>query len=312
MTNIGNLLHCVSKQIQRSDRDAAISSFLATTTETENIKPDHCAIKRVEKLEKEIYALFAQVLHLYRADQLMLSFNGGKDCTVLLDLVHAYFKRNKCISHIRLPVLYIETDDGFEEVEAVVLDCERRYNINLVRRKGCIKEVLGQILEEMPEIRAVFMGTRRTDPYCENLNFMQVTDPGWPKLMRINPLIDWSYNDIWYYTFVRDVPYCRLYEKGYTSLGQKNNTTPNPHLRMFDPITRAITYKHAAELGDAKYERAGRNRSDYVETCVTEEQEQEQNDVNEVEAEPASDKRASDKPVAKEKSGKKSKKTKKH
>lgn len=105
----------------------------------------------------------------------MISFNGGKDCTVLLDLVHSYFKRNKCISHIRLPVLYIETENGFEEVEAVVLDCERRYNINLIRRKGAIKEALAQILQEMPEIRAVLMGTRRTDPFCENLNTMQVS-----------------------------------------------------------------------------------------------------------------------------------------
>lgn len=57
MTNIGNMLHCVSKQIQRSEREAAISSFLATTTETENVKPDHCAIKRVEKLEKDAFAV---------------------------------------------------------------------------------------------------------------------------------------------------------------------------------------------------------------------------------------------------------------
>ncbi|XP_017480705.1 PREDICTED: FAD synthase-like isoform X1 [Rhagoletis zephyria] len=274
MTNIGNMLHCVSKQIKRSERDAAISSFLATATETENVKPDHCAIKRVEKLEKDVFALFAQVLHLYRAEELMVSFNGGKDCTVLLDLVHSYFKRNKCISHIRLPVLYIEAEDGFEEVEAVVLDCERRYNINLIRRKGCIKEALTQILQEMPEIRAVLMGTRRTDPFCENLNTMQVTDLDWPSLMRINPLLDWSYRDIWYYTFVRQVPYCRLYENGYTSLGQKYNTQPNPHLRLFDPITKAVTYKHAAELEDSKYERAGRVRKDYVVDCVNEEEEE--------------------------------------
>ncbi|XP_014091842.2 FAD synthase [Bactrocera oleae] len=267
MTNIGNLLHCVSKQIKRSERDALISSFLAKTTETENIKPDHCAIGRVERLEKEAFAFFAQALHLYQADEWMISFNGGKDCTVLLDLLQAFFKRNKCISHIRVPVLYIETENSFEEVEAVVLDCERRYNIELIRRKGCIKDVLTQILEEKPEIRAIFMGTRRTDPYCENLNAMQVTDVGWPSVMRINPLLDWSYSDIWYYTFVRQVPYCRLYEEGYTSLGQKHNTLPNPHLRIFDPVTRAVTYKHAAELMDAEFERAGRTKKDYVESC---------------------------------------------
>uniref|UniRef100_A0A0A1X3K3 FAD synthase n=1 Tax=Zeugodacus cucurbitae TaxID=28588 RepID=A0A0A1X3K3_ZEUCU len=270
MTNIGHLLHCVSKQIKSSERDALISSFLAKATETENVKPDHCAIRRVERLEKEAFAFFAQALHIYQADEWMLSFNGGKDCTVLLDLLQAFFKRNKCISHVRVPVLYIESDDSFEEVEAVVLDCERRYNIELIRHKGCIKDVLTQVLAERPEIRAVFMGSRRTDPYCENLNAMQVTDVGWPSVMRISPLLDWSYRDIWYYTFVRQVPYCRLYEQGYTSLGQKHNTMPNPHLRMFDPITRAVTYKHAAELTDAEFERAGRTKKDYVESCEKE------------------------------------------
>lgn len=121
-----------------------------------------------------LFQFFAQVLHMYQADEWMVSFNGGKDCTVLLELLQAFFKRNKCIGHVRLPVLYIESENSFEEVEAVVLDCERRYNIDLIRRKGSIKDVLTQILEEMPEIRAVFMGTRHTDPYCENLNAMQV------------------------------------------------------------------------------------------------------------------------------------------
>ncbi|XP_004530428.1 probable FAD synthase [Ceratitis capitata] len=271
VTNIGNLLHCVSKQIKRSEQEAIISSFLATTTETENVKPDHCAIKRVEKLEKDVFTLFAQVLHLYQADELMISFNGGKDCTVLLDIIQRYFKRNKCISHIRIPVLYIETEDSFQEVEAVVLDCERRYNINLIRRKGCIKDVLAEVLQEIPEMRAIFMGTRRTDPFSENLNIMQVTDLNWPRIMRIFPLLDWSYRDIWEYTFVRKVPYCNLYEQGYTSLGQIHNTSPNPHLRIFDPITKAVTYKHAAELRDAEYERAGRNIKSNKENCANNE-----------------------------------------
>ncbi|XP_067636352.1 FAD synthase isoform X2 [Eurosta solidaginis] len=275
ITNIGGLLHCVSKQIQRAQHEAAITALLATATESENVKPDHCAEKRVEKLEKAVFELFAEVLHLYRADELMIAFNGGKDCTVLLHLIYTYFKRNKCISHVRLPVLYIEPDNGFEEVEAVVLDCERCYNMNLIRRKGCIKDVLVEVLEEMPELRAVFMGTRRTDPYSEHLSIMQATDVGWPSLMRISPLIDWTYRDIWYYTFVRQVPYCRLYENGYTSLGQKHDTIPNPHLRIFDPITKAVTYKHAAELHDEKYERAGRGKNYILENCEFKEKDSE-------------------------------------
>ena len=83
------------------------------------------------------------------------------------------------------------------------------------------------------------MGSRRTDPYCshlEELSFSDI-DKGYPDFVRVNPLIDWSYQEIW--TFLKDfhLPYCQLYDQGsheintgYTSLGNRNNTVKNPAL----------------------------------------------------------------------------------
>lgn len=71
--------------------------------------------------------------------------------------------------------------------------------------------------------------------------------------MRVNPLLDWTCANIWEYILSHNVPYCTLYNLGYTSIGNMNNTVPNPHLKNEDE-----TFKPAFELLDDSLERAGR------------------------------------------------------
>ena len=65
--------------------------------------------------------------------------------------------------------------------------------------------------------------------------------------------------------FVRhlDIPYCPLYDKGYTSLGGTTDTHPNPALK--DNVNAVdgegvITYRPAYELIEDEEERLGRDR----------------------------------------------------
>lgn len=80
------------------------------------------------------------------------------------------------------------------------------------------------------------------------------TDNGWPKLLRIHPLLDWSYADIWAYIDEFSVPYCDLYKAGFTSLGGISRTKPN-----FRLLTSDGTFKHARELLEDNHERDGRS-----------------------------------------------------
>ena len=80
----------------------------------------------------------------------------------------------------------------------------------------------------------------------------QNTDEGWPSIMRYNPLLDWSYSDVWNYINFYNLPICPLYEKGYTSLGLTTNTFPNYSLFSNNE------FLHARELKDETLEREGR------------------------------------------------------
>lgn len=82
-------------------------------------------------------------------------------------------------------------------------------------------------------------------------------DPGWPKIMRVSPLLDWKYSDIWNFILNCKIPYCNLYNLGYTSLGSTTNTIPNPYLKS-SQCCGTKTHLPAYMLQDGSKERSGR------------------------------------------------------
>eukprot|EP01137_Pigoraptor_chileana_P013612 Opistho-2@67319 len=194
----------------------------------------------------------------YGIDGLSISFNGGKDCTVLLHLYRAAVARvaGETSWKEALHAVYVRSPGPFEEVEAFVEECRQSYNLRLDVIEGNIRDGLAWLRESSPQIRAILVGTRRTDPFSGNLRPFSPTDidKGWPDFMRVNPVLDWSYALVWAFLLRLQVPYCCLYDLGYTSLGSKSNTTPNPLLKSGNGYMPA----HALVQQDA--ERAGRSK----------------------------------------------------
>ncbi|KAJ7845919.1 hypothetical protein B0H13DRAFT_2409165, partial [Mycena leptocephala] len=102
-----------------------------------------------------------------------------------------------------------------------------------------MKQALEIYKNKFPNIDAILIGTRRTDPHGATLSHRNMTDSGWPRFERINPIINWDYADVWAFLRKLKVPYCDLYDYGYTSLGSTYNTFPNPALLVDIPASSA-------------------------------------------------------------------------
>lgn len=90
------------------------------------------------------------------------------------------------------------------------MESARRYHLALdvyvadEGAKGGMKEAFASYLGKHTEVEAIFVGTRRTDPHGGRLSAegFDVTDGGWPRFMRVHPVIEWHYAEVWAVCFI--------------------------------------------------------------------------------------------------------------
>ncbi|CAD5213181.1 unnamed protein product [Bursaphelenchus okinawaensis] len=197
------------------------------------------------------------VLEEYTPEQIAISFNGGKDCTALLHLLRARMDK-KHGAGAKIQAFHILCGDEFSEMADFIRDAGRKYNLDTSELNGPMKSGLEQLKQRKPKVIAVFMGSRFTDP---NGRYMKTecefTDAGWPHFLRVCPLLTWHYVDIWRLLRALCVPYCSLYDKGFTSLGDRTKTKPNKVLQVGEG-----KYLPAYELREDSLERFGRQEGD--------------------------------------------------
>lgn len=184
--------------------------------------------------------------------EISFSYNGGKDCQVLLLLylgcLWEFFalqvsRSQYAAAYQRFPLqnlfsVYIDLAETFPSLETFVDETAARYELSLYssrREHGAqasdMAAAFSDFLERYPETQAILIGVRATDPFGETLKPVQKTDKGWPDFYRVQPLLHWRLAHVWSFLLYSGEPVCGLYEHGFTSIGSVDTTLPNPHLR---------------------------------------------------------------------------------
>jgi FAD synthetase len=114
----------------------------------------------------------------------------------------------------RVPVMYFDSHDQFPEVRDFIELCVANYSLNCHVYKCSFVEGVKDILEKLG-IKGIYMGVRGGDPHTEDLEHYSPSTPGWPAFLRVNPILRWTYADVW--SFLREckLEYCNLYDHGY-------------------------------------------------------------------------------------------------
>ena len=191
--------------------------------------------------------------------QVYASFNGGKDACVILHLLRAarHAHAVKSSNRDKPKCIYFDASDDFGEVRTFVRDtCEALADELAVEPVapdvGYVDGLKKLVSDAKPRALAFVLGTRQGDPNCGDQKPFEPSSEWMPAFMRVNPILDWSYGDVWSFLRTFDLPYCSLYDEGYTSLGSVSSTKRNPALLSNEE------YKPAFMLEDWSLERAGR------------------------------------------------------
>lgn len=193
--------------------------------------------------------IIQRALRLYPG-RVGVCFNGGKDSSVLLDLVERVRKAGNTAADLKY--IHFRCDGEFQEICDYLSEVEKSYQIRITHILcNSIKDGLKKLLQKH-QMKAMLMGVRRSDPEGKDLEYFQKTTNGYENIMRVSPLLHWSYRDIWNYIDENKVPVCKLYADGYSSIGNVDNTMRNPMLK------KNGVYIHAKYLENGDFERIGR------------------------------------------------------
>lgn len=197
----------------------------------------------VTSLQKKLKTEFDVIKWAYTTykDSIIYPCSFGAEGIVLIDMIS---KVNPTAD-----IVFLDTNIHFKETYTVIEKIKKKYptlNINLTQPELTLKEQSEQYgdklwlrnpnqccnlrkikpLENALNNKAAWVsGPRREQsPTRTNLNFINKDERF--KKIKICPLIHWTWDEIWSYIHLHNLPYNELHKRGYPSIGCSVCTSP--------------------------------------------------------------------------------------
>ena len=202
-------------------------------------------IEKIQQIDPHDASAILREAISYYGDRVVMATSFQLGGLVLLDMVHRLEKQIRVFS--------LDTGRLPEETYQCAEQVRLRYGITvewvfprheaveaLIREKGMysFRESVGNrkeccgIRKVEPLARALegaeaWITGRRMDQSesRKEINIVE-DDPTKPGRLKVNPLVHWSKPELWEYVKSHNVPYNRLYDKGYLSIGCECCTRP--------------------------------------------------------------------------------------
>jgi phosphoadenosine phosphosulfate reductase len=175
-------------------------------------------------LSERIETAIARIQTLTPPEGLFVAFSGGKDSIVLLDLVRRAGVPHDSHYHfttVDAPELVRFIRDQYPDVER---HRPEQTMWQLIEENGIpplryMRYCCRQLKEGGGAGRVVATGVRAAESRKRAKRRLVEACHNGGKRTLLHPIIDWSEEDVWGYIRERELPYCSLYDEGWTRLG---------------------------------------------------------------------------------------------
>lgn len=153
----------------------------------------------------------------FKNDEIAVAWTGHKDSTVLLHIVKSILVSNPVLAFTNI------TGDEFPEALKFIKKISKKWGIKVIIINNLDKIAAIEEGVKKYRIKAYISAIRRD----ENIARKKETYFSKRKThLRVHPLLDFTESDIWDYIKQNKIPYLKLYDQGFRSLGEAENTKP--------------------------------------------------------------------------------------